>query len=98
MKKFFMELLSGKSDTSSKRFAALFTLANLIVITWVATFNAKDYVTPEFMYDALSLIAGGGLGLTVIEKIFSSKKKDKTEDTRRYNKNRYIKNGKLIRI
>ena len=74
MKKFFMELLSGKSDTSSKRFAALFTLANLIVITWVATFNAKDYVTPEFMYDALSLIAGGGLGLTVIEKIFSSKK------------------------
>ena len=81
MKKFFMELLSGKSDTSSKRFAALFTLANLIAITWVATFNAKDYVTPEFMYDALSLIAGGGLGLTVIEKIFSSKKTDKTEDT-----------------
>jgi hypothetical protein len=25
------------------------------------------------MYDALCLIAGGGLGLTVIEKIFSKK-------------------------
>ena len=76
-----MSLISVKSDSSSKRFAALFTLFNLIAITWVATLKAKDYVTPEFMYDALSLIAGGGLGLTVIEKIFSSKKTDKTEDT-----------------
>ena len=69
-----MELISGKSDSSSKRFAALFTLFNLIAITWVATLKAKDYVTPEFMYNALSLVAGGGLGLTVIEKIFSPKK------------------------
>lgn len=74
MKKFFMDLISGKSDSSSKRFAALFTLFNLIAITWVATFKDKDWVTPEFMYNALALIAGGGLGLTVIEKIFSSKK------------------------
>jgi len=35
------------------------------------------------MFDALALIAGGGLGLTVIEKIFSKKedpKKQTTED------------------
>ena len=81
MKKFFMDLISGKSDSSSKRFAALFTLFNLIAITWVATLKAKDYVTPEFMYDALSLIAGGGLGLTVIEKIFTNKKTSETDDT-----------------
>ena len=35
------------------------------------------------MFDALALIAGGGLGLTVIEKIFSKKdstnKKETTE-------------------
>jgi hypothetical protein len=80
MKKFFMGLLSEKNNTSSKRFAALFTLANLIAITWVATLNAKDYVTPEFMYDALALIAGGGLGLTVIEKIFAAKKGVNNED------------------
>jgi hypothetical protein len=81
MKKFLMDLLSGQSDTSSKRFAALFTLFNIIAITWVATIKAKDFVTPEFMYDALAMIAGGGLGLTVIEKIFAAKKAGKNEDT-----------------
>ena len=75
-----MDLISGQSDSSSKRFAALFTLFNLIAITWVATFKAKDWVTPEFMYDALAMIAGGGLGLTVIEKIFAAKKTGKTND------------------
>lgn len=79
MKKFISDLLSGQSDTSSKRFAALFALLNIIAITWVATLKAKDFVTPEFMYDSLALIAGGGLGLTVIEKIFSAKKGGKTE-------------------
>ncbi len=74
-----MDLISGQSDSSSKRFAALFTLFNLIAITWVATFKAKDWVTPEFMYDALAMIAGGGLGLTVIEKIFAAKKTGKTD-------------------
>lgn len=73
MKKFIKDLLSNENETSSKRFAALFTLVNLIAITWFATFKAENWVTPEFMYDALSLIAGGGLGLTVIEKIFSKK-------------------------
>jgi hypothetical protein len=82
MKKFFSDLLSGQSDTSSKRFAALFALFNVIVLTWISTINAKDYVTPEFMYDSLVLIAGGGLGLSVIEKIFAAKnsKKDGTPE------------------
>ena len=31
------------------------------------------------MFDALALIAGGGLGLTVIEKIFSKKEEPKKE-------------------
>ena len=79
MKKFINDLLSGESDTSSKRFSSLFVLLNLVLMTWVATYNAKDYVTPEFMYDALTLIAGGGLGLTVIEKIFTKKNEDKSK-------------------
>jgi hypothetical protein len=72
MKKFINDLLSGQSETSSKRFAALFTLLNVIILAYVATFRSPGG-TPEYMYDALCLIAGGGLGLTVIEKIFSKK-------------------------
>ena len=81
MKKFILNLLSGENETSSKRFAALFTLLNLIAITWVATLKDDKYITPEFMYDALALIAGGGLGLTVIEKIFSKGNKKSDTDT-----------------
>jgi hypothetical protein len=77
MKKFFMDLLSSQSETSSKRFAALFTLFNVIAIAWVATIKDQEHVTPEFMFDSLALIAGGGLGLTVIEKIFTKKQEGK---------------------
>lgn len=75
MKKFILNLLSSENESSSKRFAALFTLLNLIAITWVATLKDDNFITPEFMYDSLALIAGGGLGLTVIEKIFTRKSK-----------------------
>lgn len=78
MKKFINDLLSGQSETSSKRFASLFTLLNVIILAYIATFTSKDGVTPEYMFDALCLIAGGGLGLTVIEKIFSKKGGDTT--------------------
>ena len=46
-------------------------------MAWVATFEDPSKKTPEFMYDALALIAGSGLGLTVMEKVFlNDKKKD----------------------
>lgn len=80
MKKFFSDLMSGSSDTSSKRFAALFALFNIIAITWVATIKDENHITPEFMFDSLALIAGGGLGLTVIEKIFTAKQAAKKEE------------------
>jgi hypothetical protein len=73
MKKFIYELLSGKSDTSSKRFVSIVILFNLIAMTWVATIYDENRVTPEFMYDALTIIAGSGLGLSVIEKVFLKK-------------------------
>jgi hypothetical protein len=78
MKKFFNDLISSSSDSSSKRFAALFTLFNIILLAYLAAWK-NNWVTPEHMFDALCLIAGGGLGLTVIEKIFN--KKDKQSDT-----------------
>jgi len=75
MKKFFMDLISGSSETSSKRFASLFTLFNIIVLAYLAAWK-NNWVTPEHMFDGLCLITGGGLGLTVIEKVFSKKNKE----------------------
>ena len=81
MMQFFKNLMSSQSDASSKRFAALFTLINIILMAWVATFAAIGYVTPEFMFDALAAVAGGGLGLTVLEKIFNKTKSN--DDTKK---------------
>jgi hypothetical protein len=79
MKNFIMNLLGNGSDVSSKRFASLFTLLNVIVLTYIATLTSKEGITPEYMFDALCLIAGGGLGLTVVEKIFSKSSDKKAE-------------------
>jgi hypothetical protein len=76
MKKFFYDMFSAKGELSSKRVSSVFTLVNIIILAYVATFRNDDHITPEFMFDALCLIAGGGLGLTVIEKIFDKNKKD----------------------
>jgi hypothetical protein len=77
---FLKDLISSKSEYSSKRASAMFTLLNVIVLTYIATFRNNDHITPEFMFDALCLIAGGGLGLTVIEKIFDKKSTPKVEE------------------
>ena len=74
MKKFFYDMFGSRSSLSSKRVLSAFTLLNIIILAYVATFRNDDHITPEFMFDALCLIAGGGLGLTVIEKIFDKKK------------------------
>jgi hypothetical protein len=81
MKDFFIKMLSSDGKISSKRFSAFFTLVNIIVLTYIATFLSKENQTPEFMFDALALIAGGGLGLTVIEKIFTKKEDTKKQTT-----------------
>lgn len=75
MRSFFKSMFSNGNDVSSKRFSAFFALFNIIILAYVATFMSEDKVTPEFMFDALALIAGGGLGLTVVEKIFANKGK-----------------------
>ena len=73
MKQFFKNLLSGTSDTSSKRFASLIALATVIVLAFIATYKDEKHITPEFMFDSIALIAGGGLGLTVIENVVKMK-------------------------
>ncbi len=76
---FIKEMFSNNNEVSSKRVASMFVLINVVVLAYIATFRSKDGITPEFMYDALCLIAGGGLGLTVIEKILALKYKGKEE-------------------
>jgi len=87
MIKFIKDLISSKSEYSSKRAAALFTLLNVILLTYIATFRNNDHLTPEFMFDALCLIAGGGLGLTVIEKIFNKKQQPLKENNENIEQN-----------
>jgi hypothetical protein len=78
MKQFFKDLFSGTSATSSKRFAALFTLANVIILAYVAAYNSPNKILPAFMWTGLIIIVGAGLGLTVIEKIFGKGNGDNT--------------------
>ena len=77
MKKFFKDLLSGTSDTSSKRFASLLALFVVISLAYIATYKDEKHITPEFMFDSIALIAGGGLGLTVIENVVKMKQQTK---------------------
>jgi hypothetical protein len=74
MKQFLKELISSNNEASSKRYAALFTLVNVILLAWVSTVNSVNHMVPEFIFDGLLLLVGGGLGLTVIEKIFNKTK------------------------
>jgi len=80
MKKFIKDLLSGTSDTSSKRFASLVALFVVISLAYIATYKNVEHITPEFMFDSIALIAGGGLGLTVIENVVKMKQQAKTKD------------------
>lgn len=68
-------LLSSEGDASTKRVSAIIALLVCINLAYIGTFT--EYKTPEYMYDGLLILAGGGLGLTVIESIFT-KKNDKT--------------------
>ena len=76
-KDFFSKMLSGDSRVSSKRVIAIVAIVNIIIFCYIATFLGKTI--PEFMFDGLALISGGGMGLTAMENIFS-KKKNKNED------------------
>lgn len=79
MKSFFTKLISSNTEESSKRFVSVVAFFCVVILSFIATFS-KDYICPEFMFDALCLIAGGGLGLTVIEKIFEKNKKHEKLD------------------
>jgi len=65
-------VFSNDKDASSKRVASILALIVCINLSYIGTFT--EYKTPEYMFDGLLILAGGGLGLTVIESIFTKKK------------------------
>jgi hypothetical protein len=70
--KWIKSVFSNEGDASSKRVASILALLVCINLSYIGTFT--DYKTPEYMFDGLLILAGGGLGLTVIESIFDKKK------------------------
>lgn len=71
-------VFSNDKDASSKRVASILALLVCINLSYIGTFT--DYKTPEYMFDGLLILAGGGLGLTVIESIFTKKKSNDSAD------------------
>ena len=75
--KWLKSLLSKDEDVSSKRVSAVLSLLVCISLAYIATFT--PYRCPDYMFQGLLLVAGGGLGLTVVEGIFArTNKKDDT--------------------
>lgn len=74
MKKFFSQLVSANDETSSKRVVSLVAFVNVLGMAWVTMFTSYD--VPEYVFDGLLLLAGAGLGLTVMEKIFTKYNKN----------------------
>jgi hypothetical protein len=74
--KWLRSVFSNEGDASSKRVASILALLVCINLSYIGTFT--DYKTPEYMFDGLLILAGGGLGLTVIESIFDKKKSNDT--------------------
>ena len=82
VRNFFSRMFSADGGVSSKRVISFIILINVIIFCYIATFIGKTI--PEFMFDGLALIGGGGIGLTAIENIFKKggdTKKDINEES-----------------
>jgi hypothetical protein len=73
MKEFFKKMVSASGDVSHKRVIVVFFAICIVIFCFIAIYTSK--VIPEFMFDALCLVVGGGMGLSVLDKVKSLKPK-----------------------
>ena len=74
MKEFLKKMVSASGDVSHKRVIVVFFAFCLAIFCFIATYTGK--VIPEFMFDALCLLVGSGMGLSVLDKFKSLKSKE----------------------
>jgi len=67
-KSWFDKLVSTDDGVSSKRVTGVFVLVNIVGFCYIALL--KKVELPEYMFDAICLLAGGLLGVTTFENIF----------------------------
>ena len=72
------KLLSSDGVVSSKRFAGIFTLINILVFCYLAIFGKTQL--PEYMFEGICLLTGGLLGVTVFENIFKKSPPNNTNN------------------
>jgi hypothetical protein len=71
---FLKKMVSTSSEVSHKRVIVVVFAVAIIAFCFIATYSA--HIIPEFMFDALCLVVGGGMGLSVLDKVKSLKPKE----------------------
>jgi len=77
MKRFFLNLLSGTNETSSKRFIALICTGVIIIIAFANLF--LGLTISEFIFNGILTIVLVGLGAVLGENIVSMINKPKND-------------------
>ena len=77
MKEYIKKMLSGKDDTSSKRFAGIFTMINAV---WIGYITPK-YSIPQYVFEGLLMFSASMLGATLFEGMFNKNKTNSTSTT-----------------
>ena len=75
MKKWILSILSAEGDQSSKRLVGLYCILSGSAMAWLATFT--EYKTPDYMYNTLMYIGAGAFLGTVVETVFTQRKRNK---------------------
>jgi len=74
MKNFLKKMISASEDVSHKRVIVVVFAICIIIFCFIATYTSN--VIPEFMFDALCWIVGGGMGLTILDKFVKKKQQN----------------------
>jgi hypothetical protein len=46
----------------------------VIIMAFIAVASDENHICPEFMYDSLCLMAGSGMGMTILDKLIEKRK------------------------